>query len=209
MNMKFYDTSSEKITCPHCKGTIEVSIELSSSANIDFEPVSYGYNDFREGIREYTRDDFSPYTKRLPNIGALGQFLPAKSDTMEFLTNGHIAFLKQSMAGLEIDIDEKANVIDVQRIVDRFSCDLPQVVPVTQTRSFVRMMGNGVEMTCPCRTVHLAYSLFPDAVFYQWGTQESSEKPPMLCVVSGGEPVGFIMGMKLSDENLWNKAEGK
>jgi hypothetical protein len=136
-----------------------------------------------------------------------GQFLPAKSDTMEFLTNGHIAFLKQSMAGLEIDIDESVKAIDMQSIVDKFSRDLPTVVPVTQSRAYVRMMGDGVEMTAPCRQIDLAYTLFPDAVFYQWGTPESSEKPPMLCVVSDGEPVGFIAGMKLP-ENFWNIRTG-
>ncbi|MDR1946417.1 MAG: hypothetical protein LBQ51_04540 [Desulfovibrio sp.] len=62
------------------------------------------------------------------------------------------------MDGLEIDIDEKARAIDIQKIVDK---------------------------------------------------TESSEKPLMLCVVSGGELVGFIMGMKLPDENFWDKAEGK
>jgi hypothetical protein len=203
MDIFFEDSSSEKTICPHCKGSIEISVGLRSVVTIDVEPASYKQDNHCE---EITKDDFSPYVRRLPNIGAMGRFFPAKSDAKEFLTNGHIAFLRSSLVDLEINLDETGTPANIQNVLGKFSLDLPTVVPVTQTRAYVRMMGEGVEMTALCRCINLAYSLFPDAVFYQYGTQGLSEEMPALFVItSDGELVGVIMGMKIYDEHFWDK----
>jgi hypothetical protein len=200
MDMQFLDHNTEKTVCPHCKGGLEISVGLRTTATIDIEPVTYRHNEYIEQSSGHAKDDFYPYQKCLPNIGACGQFFRATSYVREWLSNGHMAFIKSAMKNLEIDLDENEKPVNLEKAVDKFSDDLPKVVPVTQTRVYVRMMGEDVEMTAPCRCIHLAYALFPDAVFYQYGSPETESQ--MLCVVSGDELVGLIMGMKMQ-EDIW------
>ena len=178
------NTYDEEIHCPYCKAELDLTLHISVSPSVEASASNR-----KKSPQDVGEPVITPYEKRLPNIGELGEFFPAEYHGRPMLSNGFCVFT--GLSGLELRMCEgMKKTVDMSILDKHFTDNLVGIVPKSVYYGFVYLCGDGVSRIVNRRYVDLVLTLYPDATLYV--------SPEKMCIMvkKGEEIQGFFMCME-------------